>query len=283
MAICVNNLSYFNEYYEQPSLWGNELTSLERERIQKTIEFIPEDVKSILDIGCGDGRIINRLTDNYTCMGIDISKEALQHIKCQKKIGSINNIPLPDRSYNLIICCEVLEHLPFMVYEKAITELVRVSNKYILISVPNNESITDNMITCDYCGCKFHNCRHLRSFNPKNMSELIPDFSLVNLDVILQNQKSYHPIILNIAKKMKLIEPITFPDHGLCPQCGYHLTITDKKTNLDLELAQNTTRKNIYKETMLSIARKIIPTHKSGGWIIALYKRQIGITSGTAK
>jgi 2-polyprenyl-3-methyl-5-hydroxy-6-metoxy-1,4-benzoquinol methylase len=51
----VNNLSYFNEYYEQPSLWGNELTSLERERIQKTIEFIPEDVKSILDIGCGDG------------------------------------------------------------------------------------------------------------------------------------------------------------------------------------------------------------------------------------
>lgn len=269
MAICVNKLSYFNEYYEQPSFWGNELTSLEQKRINKTIEFIPEDTNSILDIGCGDGRIINRLTDNYACMGIDISQEALQHVKCKKTISSVDNIPLPDRSYDLIICCEVLEHLPFMVFEKAINELVRVSNKYILISVPNNESITNNMITCDYCGCKFHNCRHLRSFNPNNMTGLIPHFSLVNLDVILQDQKSYPPIILNIARIMKVIDPITFPDHSICPQCGYHLT--NRKTKLISP--QHTPRKNIYKEAMLSIARKIIPTHQSGGWILAIYKR----------
>lgn len=40
-----------------------------------------------------------------------------------------------DNEFDLVICCEVLEHVNN--FEQALKELKRISKKYILISVPN--------------------------------------------------------------------------------------------------------------------------------------------------
>lgn len=37
---------YKDLYYEQPELWGKDLTEAERERISITLSFIPESVKN---------------------------------------------------------------------------------------------------------------------------------------------------------------------------------------------------------------------------------------------
>jgi ubiquinone/menaquinone biosynthesis C-methylase UbiE len=51
------------------------------------------------------------------------------------KVGSIYDIPFKDRSFDLVICNEVLEHVDDP--GKALSELERVTKKYCLISVPH--------------------------------------------------------------------------------------------------------------------------------------------------
>ena len=52
-----------------------------------------------------------------------------------KQKGDIYKLPYKSNSFDLVVCTEVLEHLENP--KKALRELIRVSGKYILLSVPN--------------------------------------------------------------------------------------------------------------------------------------------------
>jgi len=100
-------------------------------------------VDSILDVGCGEGFTLNRLKKQgigkklegieYLQAAIDLGKKTYPDIKITK--GTIYELPYKDNSFDLVLCTEVLEHLEDP--QKALKELVRVSNKYLVISVPN--------------------------------------------------------------------------------------------------------------------------------------------------
>lgn len=101
-----------------------------------------KSIKSVADIGCGEGFGLSVLAENKigkTYIGLDNSATAL---KVAKKIhprfkyleGSIYNTPFKDNSFDLVVCSEVLEHLEKP--EQALAELSRISKKYVLISVP---------------------------------------------------------------------------------------------------------------------------------------------------
>ncbi|MCL4354005.1 class I SAM-dependent methyltransferase [Patescibacteria group bacterium] len=100
-------------------------------------------IESVLDAGCGEGFTLNKLRESRigkTHEGIDYSKEA---ISLGKKVypdlhisqGNIYDLKYKSNSFDLVICSEVLEHLEDP--QKALKELVRVSKKYIVLSVPN--------------------------------------------------------------------------------------------------------------------------------------------------
>lgn len=99
--------------------------------------------RSILDAGCGEGFILEKLRGENIgdeLVGIDFSKRAIQigkrlHRHLSLKQGTIYHIPFEANSFDLVICCEVLEHLEYP--EKAMSELARVTRKYCIISVPN--------------------------------------------------------------------------------------------------------------------------------------------------
>lgn len=102
-----------------------------------------KQVNSILDVGCGEGFTLNRLKEQgigkelegieYLQTAIDLGKEMYPDIKITK--GSIYRLPYKDNSFDLVLCTEVLEHLENP--GNALKELVRVSRKYLVISVPN--------------------------------------------------------------------------------------------------------------------------------------------------
>ena len=48
-----------------------------------------------------------------------------------KRFKVIENLPFEDNSFDLVLCCEVLEHLPDDIYQDALKEIQRVSNEYI--------------------------------------------------------------------------------------------------------------------------------------------------------
>jgi len=101
------------------------------------------EIKNVLDIGCGEGFILNKLKQERigeSWEGIDYSKEAVEigkkiHSYLDLTQGSIYDSKFKDNSFDLVVCTEVLEHLENP--QIALKEVVRISKKYILFSVPN--------------------------------------------------------------------------------------------------------------------------------------------------
>lgn len=97
----------------------------------------------ILDVGCGEGFTLNKLRENkignyiegveYLQDAIDLGKKLYPEIKIKK--GNIYSLPYINNQFDMVLCTEVLEHLDDPV--KGLKEIIRVSKKYCLISVPN--------------------------------------------------------------------------------------------------------------------------------------------------
>jgi len=102
-----------------------------------------KQVDSILDVGCGEGFTLNRLREKGVgkkLEGIEYSKAAIElghktYPDIAIKQGNIYQLPYEDNSFDLVLCTEVLEHLDKP--QDGLKELVRVSKKYLVISVPN--------------------------------------------------------------------------------------------------------------------------------------------------
>lgn len=111
------------------------------------VKFIEEvrwvKPRRVLDVGCGEGFTLDRLHKaklGDKLVGIDFLKTAIEIGKKERphldlKEGSIFDIKFKDNSFDLVVCSEVLEHIEDP--EKGLSELARVSSKYVLLSVPN--------------------------------------------------------------------------------------------------------------------------------------------------
>ncbi|MBI1978613.1 MAG: class I SAM-dependent methyltransferase [Candidatus Aenigmarchaeota archaeon] len=103
----------------------------------KTLEF-----KSILEVGCGFGRILKLVNNNFELekiVGIDLSNDQIENAKNyigDKKVelhqGSIYKLDFPDRSFDLVFTSEVLMHVPPDKIREAMKELLRVSKRHVL-------------------------------------------------------------------------------------------------------------------------------------------------------
>jgi ubiquinone/menaquinone biosynthesis C-methylase UbiE len=99
--------------------------------------------KTVLDAGCGEGFTMDKLSKNNIgekIEGVEYSKEAISlgrklFPNLTYKEGSIYNMPYKDNFFDLVVCTEVLEHVTEPT--KVLKEVIRVSKKYVLLSVPN--------------------------------------------------------------------------------------------------------------------------------------------------
>lgn len=93
----------------------------------------------ILDVGCGTGKNVEALSKIGDCWGIDTSPEAILFCKKRgiKKVirGSIEKIPFPKRSFDIITALDVLEHVDD---SRSLKEIYRIlkAKGIILITVP---------------------------------------------------------------------------------------------------------------------------------------------------
>lgn len=88
--------------------------------------------KKVLEIGIGN-KMVSSYLENH---GIQIETCDFDKELKPDYIADIRNLPLKDNSYELIIACEVLEHIPWQDVDKALSEMQRVTKKYVLISIP---------------------------------------------------------------------------------------------------------------------------------------------------
>ena len=56
-------------------------------------------------------------------------------------VGSVVDIPLPDDSFDLVMCCQLLEHLPYDNFVPALLQLHRVAKKHVVLSLPDMKPV----------------------------------------------------------------------------------------------------------------------------------------------
>jgi SAM-dependent methyltransferase len=140
----------------------------------KTIR--PLNIETILDAGCGEGFTLERLRQEKigkVYKGIEYEKDAVAlanklYPDLEVSQGDIYKLPFKNNTFDLVVCTEVLEHLENP--KKAYRELLRVSRKYVLISVPNEPFFTIQRIG------RLQNVRHLGAHPEHIQHWTIPAF-----------------------------------------------------------------------------------------------------------
>ncbi len=92
---------------------------------------------SILEIGSGSLGIAPYL--GKPVVGLDIDFSGPQTDLLTKVRGTVTKIPFKDKSFNVVLLVDVLEHLPFKDRQKAIEEVVRVCNNLLVIATPEGK------------------------------------------------------------------------------------------------------------------------------------------------
>ena len=171
-------------------------------KIEKIIEWIPEDVQKIVDIGCGNGVITNILGSHYDVTAVDRSEQALESVETKKLSASADSIPLPDKSFDMVFSSELLEHLNDNLLKGTITEMKRLSRKYVFITVPNDENPDKLSIRCPECKYVYNSPNHLRRFKTSNFPSLFPEYKILKTLAFGSKVRYYNPTILKIKKNL---------------------------------------------------------------------------------
>ncbi len=170
-----DNLNY--NYFESlsPSQYEEE-----RRRIKLILKYARLNPhKSLMDIGTGPGwlpKIASRFTKNV--FAVDVSKNQIK--LAEKYIGKPNftfrkgsfyKIPARDKSFDVVIASEVLEHLEFP--DKALSEAFRIlkDEGVLIITVPYKEKI--KYTTCMHCYKLTSVNGHLHSFDLKSLKNIL--------------------------------------------------------------------------------------------------------------
>lgn len=241
---------YSNIYGQSPSM-----TEKEKKRITFFLSKVPK-CDSILEIGCADGRILDKISSNLK-VGVDFSINALKNVKSEKYAANIKSLPFANNSFELIICSEVLEHLSNKIYQNALKEMNRISSKSIMVSVPYKEQLFGGIIKCVYCKKYYHLFLHKRSFSDKDFIKIFQDFHLIKTYKI--GKKNILPLLFF---KLKHITQNYYKyQKTKCPYCGR------KNNKHEMKLL----RKIFYSfETLI---RTIFLFKREPIWIILVYQR----------
>ena len=150
---------------------------LEAKRLLSWCEGLPDDAR-ILDVGCGDGFHLKLLQQygakSWRLEGVDFDSRAAE--MAEKKnlkvhVGSIENLNLPENSFDLAIMIQTVEHVekPAVVLA-AIKRVLKPKGKLVIVT-DNTDSIDFSLFKKSYWG-GYHFPRHWNLFNQRSLRKL---------------------------------------------------------------------------------------------------------------
>lgn len=260
-------------YYENPEFWAAERylgNEAELSRLRQCAGVVPSGARTLLDVGSGNGaflRVLEEMRPELRMEGLERSQTAVRMAVCASEVreGSIDAIPHPDRSFDVVTSLEVIEHLPFGVYEASLRELERVAGRYLLIEVPYREGLVQ--VRCPHCACSFNPHFHMRQFDDGTMRSLFERFRCVRLEKTTTRDVMFASTVKPVFRKMRHWSGF-FPATCVCPQCGFSAA-----ASADGGPVQDVGSRTRRAVSLGRMARRLLPTTERPLAVIGLYER----------
>ena len=244
-------------FYDLRWAGGSVTTEREWNRICATISAIPADCHSILDVGTGNGLLANELAGTgKSVTAVDISEIALSKVTGQTLLRSADNLEgVADRSCDLVLCTEMLEHLDEATYRGALREFNRVARRSILITVPNRELMREHMGLCGDCGSRFHIWGHRRRFAKDALKTLFPNFAAVSVSAFGDTLPKYNRPLLWM--RTAVAGAWFIDERSPCPECHSFRSAQPKHPSL---------------ARLCDLVNSNLPRIRQAPWLMALYR-----------
>ena len=269
--------TFEQKYYESDEFWKDGMVTDKYNlmRIRKCIELVPQETKTLVDLGCGNGIFAWMLKDTrpeIDSLSVDRSETAVKYVKTRSAVGDLTDLPFETQSFDCATCFEVLEHIPYPVYSNVLGELSRVAKKYILISVPFEERIEDDFTKCPACGAFFNLELHLRKYLTTDIQNLFSKngFECIERQAIVKYNESYLGVKSYIRFRNAYLQNKGRFKSPVCPICGFE----NKYFNISSG-GLSTTDIDNKPLSLKSVLKKYWPKVKvKAQWIVALYQRK---------
>lgn len=134
---------YDDDYFASDWREGDNRYELEtRRRIEaRNPELIKEVLAPgrVLDLGCGPGFLMQFLHElDVEADGIDFSPDSVElappEMRDRITVGPVDEPLVPDRSYDLVICREVMEHLTVLQVRRTVEVICRASSRLAYVT-----------------------------------------------------------------------------------------------------------------------------------------------------
>jgi 2-polyprenyl-3-methyl-5-hydroxy-6-metoxy-1,4-benzoquinol methylase len=138
----------------------------------------------ILDIGCGDGHVLSQLDEAYPekfeLEGVEFSEHGVKATEAagyRVHIGTIEEVELPARAFDLVILNQLIEHVrdPQAVLERIGAALA--PGGHLFIETPNLDSWDAKIFRRRYWG-GYHLPRHFHLFHTDSLARLVANAGL---------------------------------------------------------------------------------------------------------
>lgn len=150
--------------------------------------FGQADPQSLLDVGCGEGVLAQRLAQQIAprrVVGIDLEEESIQAgwaahpaPNLQYIVMRAEHLPFADDEFDLACAIEVLEHVPDP--EHTLAEMARCAERHLLVSVPREPLWRGmNMARGAYWGALGNTPGHLNHWSQRSFVKLLSHYGTV--------------------------------------------------------------------------------------------------------
>jgi len=214
-----NNQEDYNLYYLKFNNYKNYVISLDKD--ENCYNFLKRNIepcKTILDFGCGNNELANKLKNNFNVDTYDIG------------------MPFPTKKYNCIILSHVLEHIyDINTFINSLEPLLIEDNGSIYIEVPNAEfySLFNNI-----CPLQEINLEHINFFSKYALNKLMMNhgyYSSVLIDDFFNiNSEKYYVIRGLFVKKYNNLSFEKYINNGLSILKSFNFDKINKIDNIYL-------------------------------------------------
>lgn len=193
------------------------------------VEFLPEKYMHVLEIGCGEGDFSTHLKKAKEIWGLEMDAPASQ--KAEKKLYKVlkgtydeTYCELPDNYFDLIICNDVIEHMPDHDFFFSSIKKKMKPGAYMVISVPNVRyirNLAELLIQKDwrYREQGTLDRTHLRYFTEKSIKRTLNDhgFTIEKFHGIIPCPQPFGKLIIYVLNILTLgyYSDLNYLDFGM--------------------------------------------------------------------